>query len=645
MLKKLGYRNDIQIIRGVAVIVIVLFHSSEVYFPKGFLGVDIFFVVSGFVVTPLLLRIVMQSESQNQKIVKLKQFYQKRFFRLAPALILTLIFSVFLIFLLGSPDYHLRFANQGIFAIFLLGNLGAYGFSGDYFSPNPNPLVHLWSLSVEEQIYVIFPLIFLILFAKIKYSVKKAFSIFFIITVISIISFLNPELLQPLYSKVGIRSPSQFSFYSPIDRLWQFTLGGIGYFILQAKLLVRKFNMRILSWSLICLMIFSLLGVINLNLKSDSIFISCLTFCALIFRSFEYLPNFLKVIFRWFGDRSYSIYLLHLPILWIAKYSQATQIGSSENRTIQILLALCIIFIFGSISFERVENKFRINSNSFSQKNKISSTKLAACLIIPLSLFAMMRIAVENKYWGLDNNLVRPVFPGNLDTYCVKQTERSLPCIYQRMESDKTLLLVGDSHASHFSEAFKTAAHNSGWNLVIWTKNGCQVKFSYKENDSSLTNCIDSFLSLEKWVDSNSPNLIVVSQYVHSDSNLLELKSALIKLKLIVPYLLVIDNNPIFPGEDRFLEARPLIMPPAKPKKFFLHSQMVVKDELNSNELLTWSRRNNIDTMIIKDLFCNSSGCSRYFNGNWLYRDPSHLSIEGANLIIPKITHYLESIS
>jgi hypothetical protein len=252
-----------------------------------------------------------------------------------------------------------------------------------------------------------------------------------------------------------------------------------------------------------------------------------------------------------------------------------------------------------------------------------------------------MKISAANKYWGLDRNIVQPVFPGNLDAYCVKETERSLPCIYQLDGNKKTVLLVGDSHASHFSEAFKIAASNSDWNLVIWTKNGCQVKFSKNARDSSLANCVNSFLELEKWVLLNKPNVVVVSQYIRSDSNINQLQSALQRLKSNVPNVLLIGNNPVFPGEDRFLEARPLIMPPAKPKKFFLNSEMDIKDEAKSNELLSWARINQIDTLDIKTLFCESTGCSRYSNGNWLYRDPSHLSISGANLIVPKISEYL----
>ena len=644
MIKKSEYRNDIQIIRGLAVFVVVLFHANEKYFSNGFLGVDVFFVISGFVVTPLLIRIVNNNDNFGKKMLSLRNFYKKRFFRLAPALIFVLTISIIIIFLLGSPDYHQRFAYQGLFTLFLLGNIGAYGFSGDYFSPNPNPLVHFWSLSVEEQIYLFFPLFLVVCFIKLRYSNKKSLYIFFTITIISLISFLIPEILQPIYSKIGIRSATQFSFYSPFDRMWQFTLGGIGCLALESDYLGKKKINNLINPLLIIIILMSLFSIINFGLKYNSIFISLLTLLAVLLKSFNHFPIILQNTFKWLGDRSYSIYLIHMPILWVAKYSLATQIGDSENRFIQILMALGIILLLGSISFTRVENRYRINHNNNSQVN-VKTIKLLSLLLLPLTLLVAMNVTVEKKYWGFDKNIIQPIFPGNLDSYCVNEAENSRPCIYRKSDKFKTMLLVGDSHASHFSEAFKTVASNTGWNLVIWTKNGCQVKFSESARDASSINCINSFLNLKKWIITNKPDVVVVSEYVRSDTNLNQLQNALSIIKLYVPHLLLIDNNPIFPGSDRFLEARPLIMPPAKPEKFFLKSEMVIKDEVRSNEIGAWARDNEIDTMEIQSLFCNSTGCARFLDGNWLYRDPSHLSIAGANLIIPKLSDYLKSIS
>jgi peptidoglycan/LPS O-acetylase OafA/YrhL len=230
---KTKFRRDIQALRGLAVLAVVLFHANENIFSLGYLGVDVFFVISGFVVTPLVLRIFVVEENGGGLLSNLSYFYRRRFFRLAPALAAILITSTILVFFLGSPSIHQRFAMQGIATLLLLGNLGAYRYSGDYFSPSPNPLVHTWSLSVEEQIYIFLP-IFLMLILYKRHQIKKLFGISVVLlTSISFISFMFPELLHSIYAKFGIAIAEQISFYSPIDRFWQFGVGGICYLFLE----------------------------------------------------------------------------------------------------------------------------------------------------------------------------------------------------------------------------------------------------------------------------------------------------------------------------------------------------------------------------------------------------------------------------
>ena len=156
------YRKDVQVLRGISVLAVVIFHAN-LNTPLGYLGVDIFFVISGLVVTPLILRIFEGQTTLRQRLINLKIFYVRRFYRLAPALAATLGISAVAILFLGPTSDHERYASQGIATLLVLGNFGAYRYSGDYFSPNPNPLIHTWSLSVEEQIYIFLPLILMLI--------------------------------------------------------------------------------------------------------------------------------------------------------------------------------------------------------------------------------------------------------------------------------------------------------------------------------------------------------------------------------------------------------------------------------------------------------------------------------------------------
>jgi peptidoglycan/LPS O-acetylase OafA/YrhL len=160
------YRRDIQVLRGLAVIAVVLFHVNQNHFSLGYLGVDVFFVISGFVVTPLILRIFNNKPNQNLSNYSLKDFYIGRFYRLAPALVSTILISGFVIILLDPFANQQSFARQAVSALLLVGNFAAYKYSGDYFSPISNPLVHTWSLSVEEQIYIFFTIYFVCISAQ-----------------------------------------------------------------------------------------------------------------------------------------------------------------------------------------------------------------------------------------------------------------------------------------------------------------------------------------------------------------------------------------------------------------------------------------------------------------------------------------------
>jgi len=148
------YRRDIQVLRGLAVLAAVLFHAKESYFPLGYLGVDVFFVISGFVVTPLILQILTNQVNGGGRFSNLKSFYKRRFYRLAPALAVILAISAISIYLLGPIGDHQRFARQGIATLLLVGNVGAYKYSGNYFSKSKPTSSYLVALRGGADLYI-----------------------------------------------------------------------------------------------------------------------------------------------------------------------------------------------------------------------------------------------------------------------------------------------------------------------------------------------------------------------------------------------------------------------------------------------------------------------------------------------------------
>ena len=634
-------RSDIQVLRGLAVTSVLLYHANESLLPLGFAGVDVFFVVSGFVVTPLILGIFDSATSFSSCKNRLFNFYRRRFFRLAPALAVVLVISVALIFFLGPPEDHRRISRQAVATILVLGNLGAYTYGGDYFSPNPMPFVHTWSLSVEEQIYLILPVFVMGLYITKKYSKSLVVNSMIIFATLSILSFLFPQALQPIYSKFGIQLGSQFSFYSPFDRLWEFLVGALGYLYQdRLKKAVLKFPKLFISALLL-----SLFSPFALNTKFLSIIVVFLTIYIILSRSLESLPKEATVKLVWLGDRSYSIYLIHLPLIYLAQYSAVTGQEIHVNRTPQTVIALLAAILLGSMSYSRVENRFRKPGPSTTAETLIGIRNILLFIITPLIFFTIIILGSESNYWGLNRNVsIQSESMMITDKNCQVDRLENPACEVSLTKAKRTVLLIGDSHAGHYAEALISAAKVANWNVVVWWHGGCRFEIAKLSKSDTSPDCIQRNLSTVRWISRNRPHSIIVSHYVHNTSSQLALRDALIKLAEFTPNVLIIGNNPIFPDKNDYMVSRPVILKPYVPPKRFELAQMDTSDKSSSDELMHWALQNDIRTLSVESLFCDAIYCHRFSREGWLYRDVDHLSIVGSMRIVPKLQNYLKSL-
>jgi peptidoglycan/LPS O-acetylase OafA/YrhL len=518
MFSETKYRRDIQVLRGLAVLAVVLFHAKENYFPLGYLGVDVFFVISGFVVTPLILRIFTDQANRGGRLSSLKHFYRRRFYRLAPALVVTLSISAVTIFLLGPIADHQRFARQGIATLLLAGNVGAYRYSGDYFSPNPNPLVHTWSLSVEEQIYIFLPLILMLILHK-RRSLKKITAVALgVISALSFVSFLFPTILEPLYSRAGIEIASQFSFYSPIDRIWQFTLGGLAFLLLDLDQNRAKKIPKGIHLLTVIAVVMILFGPLHMNIKGSSALASFIAVIVIVLRSLAVLPEILTEKLEWLGDRSYSIYLVHMPLIYIAKYSPVTQMGSGENRIIQSTIAVVASILLGSLSFSKIENRFRNNSNKGSTASSGILKVFVSVFIGPLTIFLLLSGFLGTSSTPMDkdrsdNGLCKfwtPSLDGNFHS-------RFLKC-YSKFGG--ATVVLGDSHAMNiYNSLFLTTRSDF---FVGISTGGCRPN---TQSDSCPYDDFERFLksspnSIKQVIFHQSGSYLISDKRGQVDSNL-----------------------------------------------------------------------------------------------------------------------------
>ena len=576
----------------------------------------------------------------------------RRFYRLAPALAVTLAISAIPIFLLGPVGDHQRFARQGIATLLLAGNVGAYKYSGDYFSPNPNPLAHTWSLSVEEQIYIFLPLV-LILILRNRKSVKKiTVFILGVISVLSFVSFLFPVILQPFYSRAGIEIASQISFYSPIDRIWQFTAGGLAYLLLDRyQNRIRKISKGIQSLTVIAVVMI-LFTPLYMNLKVSSILASFIAVIVILFKSLDVLPDFLIKKLEWVGDRSYSIYLVHMPLLSLAKYSPLMQIGTGENHKIQSSIAVVASILLGALSYSKIENKYRNRGKADHSSLKTIVVSIVLTLLIPVVIFVSLERLTA---FGIRNSglpVPSEIIPWKWDKECQFLSSQPNinpePCKYGNHNSGKSILLIGDSHAASISRAIISLGNSNEMNTFIFTFSGCGFVLNSKDFNSSYSyqhltpDCIKHNQSILNFVQDSKPTVII---YAHRSSSIMvspnNLKSRTQYNEMVLKNLKVLMKEKI---DIIHIGSTPELRPLG----------VVLQDGLGNRAIFSnipfednsYWENNKVTGYYLNTLniFCPKKVCRNKSNEGWLFHDADHLSEIGANSLIPELDPLIKAI-
>jgi len=335
----LGKRADIQYLRAFSVCIVIIFHSRARILPNGYLGVDLFFMISGFVLTPQLLKIFSSAKNQVCKISL--NFLKKRFNRLMPAFSIATLFNLLILFIFGPYDQFERTGLQAFYSLIFIGNISAASLSGNYFSPNPNPFLHYWSLSAEWQIYLFIPILFSLIVILQRRSQK--------LTILNCLILIF--VFSLLISFFGWENTELFGYFSPITRIWQFAAGSL-IFITLSKSDINKYityvARLILAFGILVILLPIPLERFITYLVSTVVFIS-LVISKLEFRSL--LGNSLMRI----GDISYSLYLYHLPFIYLALYAPTS--GANEIfRAVGVIFAIVFTFIAANFSYKYLES-------------------------------------------------------------------------------------------------------------------------------------------------------------------------------------------------------------------------------------------------------------------------------------------------
>ena len=609
---------------------VVLFHANPDFFKSGYLGVDVFFVVSGYVVAPLLIRIAKpDNDAHGTTKERVFSFYVKRIYRLLPALGVTLSVSILLFLLLLKPSDLTRIAQQGIASLLSAGNFGASKFNTNYFQSEPNPFLHTWSLSVEEQIYLLIPILLLV-YKRVNGSRTNENNFFIFLTSASFAGTFLVTVNSAWFVQVGITDLNSIIFYSPITRFWEFGVGAIAFcnypkFCTWASESAKKLTNR----SLFVILSFLLLQPLNLGTGLKTELITCLITVLLILTGEQKqgAPK-KKTLLMWTGDRSYSIYLLHMPLIHLAKYSPVFQ--DLYSSRVRVFIAVIITITTSIFLYDKIENRFRKASGASVDTRGVFNL-LAYFMVIPLMIFSLVSFGARSNLFGLDRNPKQPPYAGKSDRSCDRDSEDGDPCIYPVEGSQKTLLLVGDSHAFHLSQAVIDAANAEGADAVIWKNLAC---INSVEDSQSLA-CQNRLSKLMKYIGQNSVDFVLFSFYIKESSDIQSVKRVILDVSEVVQNTIVLGQTPVFPDESKFFVSKPIIMQPYDAPTQFPVDEMNISSIPAATDFENWAASSGLSVLETRSLYCDDLVCNRYENDQWLFSDDDHLSVDGAKKLIP----------
>ena len=417
---KISYRPEIDGLRAIAVSVVILYHSNinlfgHKYFEGGFIGVDIFFVISGYLITSIIFKELITTGSFN-----LKYFYERRARRILPVLLFVMLVSFLFAWMYLLPISFIDFSNSILYSLGFSSNFFFHYSGQEYASPSGlyKPFLHTWSLSVEEQFYIIFPATLLIAF---KYFRKYLAHILIIGCLISL----------GLAEWTSRNFPS-LSFYFLHTRLWELLIGSILAFYEIKR--GHRTNYKILN--LILPFVGLLLICHSVFFFNDKIYHpSILTLSPIIGVSliiwFSNKDDFITKIlssklFVGIGLISYSLYLWHYPIFAFMRITQF----SYENKIGQIF-SIIILFLLSITSYKVIEKPFRNKKYQFKK------------LFIILGIFIIFLISVN--FYVIYENGIKSRIPKIFQNRLTKSLYRE---DYYQKENTQKVVLIGDSHSA-----------------------------------------------------------------------------------------------------------------------------------------------------------------------------------------------------
>ena len=457
----------IQSLRALAALLVLIYHADLL--PGGYIGVDIFYVISGYLITNLLLR-----EIQERKTIAFTAFYARRFKRLLPASFVVVITTGITGWALLPATYRAEFGRDLIAASTYISNFLFALWNADYqnLGTTPSPFIHFWSLAVEEQFYLFWPILILILF---RINGRKG--VFYGVLAVASLSFIFSLYLTE-------RSPV-WSFYILPTRAWEMAIGAL---ILFASDRSKKRFFSKPQWGLVAVL---LVGISSFIYNENTAFpgtaaIVPVFATALLILSMGKWPPFLdkfsrRVTVQWLGKISYPLYLWHWPVLVIPKLYLSRELNSFE-----IALAIVLILVLSDLTHRFIEEPLRYKAMSNRKIYLSSLVATFASVFLGLAIISSYNTSITSASgFTFDVEEVRQKPKNNIDGCHIHVGVTVAPkCEYGDTGSKTTIVLYGDSHAAQWLPALDIVGRKNGVKVISLTKSACPSAEVIKELSS-----------------------------------------------------------------------------------------------------------------------------------------------------------------
>ena len=445
--------TQIQGLRAVAAILVTVFHARLV--PGGFIGVDIFYVISGYLITGLILR-----EIEKTGTLDLRSFYQRRIKRLLPTSVFVLFVTAIFAWILFPPITRDALGRDLFAAAAYISNYLFAWWQNDYQNLNatPSPFIHYWSLAVEEQFYIVWPLFILFLA---RYGKKIVFAGIAITTLLSLLFSIYLTQVAPIWA-----------FYSLPTRAWELGFGALLLFLPETK---KK--IRILPW-----LGFFGIALSSFNFNENTAFPgknALVPVLATVFlmASIKYWPPLFNDLAnsrlsQWLGAISYPLYLWHWPALVLPSSAMGRPLRFYE-RFLCILLTIVLAHYTSKYIEEPLRHKNFAPRKIYKGAAITTAASLVAGVLISFTSSSIITTKGEVSYqFDLVQVMEKPDVYGDGCHVNYGETKSGY-CTYGDKESSNTIVLYGDSHAAQWFPVLEKMAKERGFKLVSLTKSAC----------------------------------------------------------------------------------------------------------------------------------------------------------------------------